>query len=85
MFFRVFFGTKGESTFDDNFSKIKQWFPDATILTDKEDGMERYYMGAYIFMDEAMDVLTQLKSKGMTDCYIAAFRDENKIGVVKLQ
>lgn len=85
MFFRVYFGTKGESAFDDNFSKIKQWFPDATILADKEDGMERCYMGAYIFMDEAMDVLTQLKSKGMTDCYIAAFRDENKIGVVKLQ
>lgn len=85
MFFRVFFGTKGEPAFDENYNNIRQWFPGTNILTVKEDGMDRYYMGAYIFMDEAMDALTQLKSKGLTDCYIAAFRDENKIGVVKLQ
>jgi len=85
MFFRIFFGTKGETAFDQNFDNIRQWFPGTDILTVKEDGLDRYYMGSYIFMDEAMDVLTQLKNKGLTDCYIAAFRDENKIGVVKLQ
>lgn len=85
LFFRVFFGTKGESAFDQNYNNIRQWFPGTDILTVKEDGLDRCYMGAYIFMDEAMDALTQLKSNGLTDCYIAAFRDENKIGVVKLQ
>ncbi len=85
MFFRIYFGTNGDESFDKNLESVKQYFPSAPIFNSSEDGQSRSYLGAYVFMDEAMDALKQLEANGISNCYIAAFQNDQKIGIIKLQ
>jgi outer membrane protein OmpA-like peptidoglycan-associated protein/tetratricopeptide (TPR) repeat protein len=85
MFFRIYIGTNGDESLNRNLETTKQFFPNAPLVVTSEDGQSRSYMGAYIFMDEAMEALAQLQAKGLSGCYIAAFRNEQKVGIIKLQ
>lgn len=84
-FFRIYLGNEDEEGFGGKMEEIRKQFPAETTITLSEDGNKLVYMGAYVFIDEALAALDVLKSSGFTQSYIAAFRNNQKIGLVKLQ
>lgn len=85
VFFRIFIGSQSDEAYNENLGVLKALLPNAPVISISEDGSQRNYAGAFIFMDEAIAALHDLEAKGLKDCYIAAFRQDEKIGVVKLR
>lgn len=84
-FFRIYVGSESDEGFSLRLAELKKQFPAENTISVIEDGTTRVYMGAYLFIDEALVALDILNRNGFSQSYIAAFRNNQKIGLVKLQ
>jgi len=82
--FRLSLGNMNDPEIQKKIEEVKSTYSSQPLLLIEEDGKKMAYVGAFVFLDDAIAFMENVKSLGLTDVQLATFKGEQKIGLVKL-